>query len=440
MLKMEHKKNKSQWQSAGGDLSQKICPVLKKPWLIMGSTHYIGRSLVKEAKARGMMPIVADTSITRLRRFAERHQLPWCLVSLEDTQALAKAFSKVYVVVNGYSASLRATQECLEACLQSGAHYVDGCQDYRILSLIYRYHQKAERKKIWILPGCGLSSITESLVRTMVDQALLKHEQKAVEPIERVPFKFILTIEGFEPKNLIHLGSMLSMGIPWGIEWQKGILKRLKMTKRVRRVVLRHETKMGVVFPSVDLITLPRQFPIESFRTLLIQPTLYTSCFAVMGWLNEQLGPQVTQKKTVLNWLQKSSIRLSKYLRTKIEDLKNERLYIWLKGKRGDLELPMLGIETEGLYPLILNMQLQAVQALIESPPSQASFGVISLSSLMGEKKVLQGESRVSYGVFCERSEPVEDDVLEAAPLAYIVTEPVPVREKQVIMQSEAVL
>jgi len=408
ILKVDQKKNKPQWQASSSDLSQKVCPILKKPWLVMGGTHYLGRSLVKEAKARGMMPIVVDTSITRLRRFAELYQLPWCLVSLEDTQALARTFSKVFLVVNGYSASLRATQECLEACLQSGAHYIDSCQDYRILSLIYRYHQKAEQKKIWILPGCGLSSITESLVRTMVDQSLLKNEEVS---LEAVPFKFVLAIEGFEPKNMIHLGSMLRMGIPWGIEWQKGVLKRLKIAKRVRRVVLRQETKMGVVFPSADLITLPRQFPIESFRTLLIQPTFYTSCFAFMGWLNEK----VAQKKTVLRWLQKKSIGFSKYLRTEIEELKKERLYIWLKGKRGDLELPMLGIETEGLYPLMLNMQLQAVQVLVESTPPEVSFGVTSLSLFMGEKEVLQGESRISYGIFT------------------------PVREKQTMMQPEAV-
>ena len=75
----------------------------------------------------------------------------------------------------------------------------------------------------------------------------------------------------------------------------------------------------------------------------------------------------------------------------------------------------MLGIETEGLYPLMLNMQLQAVQVLVESTPPEVSFGVTSLSLFLGEKEVLQGESRISYGIFT------------------------PVREKQTMMQPEAV-
>ena len=359
----------------------------KSQWLILGSTHFMGRALAKKAQSEGLVPVLADNSISRLRHFAQKLDLPWCLVSYDEKASLVKAFSKVAVVINCYTSSVRKTQACVEACIQAGVHYIDGCQDYRLLSVLYHYHDEALKKNIIVMSSCGLASVTEAMARLMVKQSLMfdeKKEEKHTFVNRIVPFKFLVAIEGFDPKNIIHLGSILNMGLPTGIEWRKGALKKLKISKRIRNITLRNEKKTGIVFPLPEIISLPRRLPVESIRTLIIQPRLYAGCFAFMGWLNEK----VTKRKSLLGFFQKGAVPLSKYLRTKIVQLDKERLYIWIKGKQGELDLPMVGIETEGLYPLILDAQIRALKAI----PSVTVRGVVSMVDGLGERAVLQGD------------------------------------------------
>ena len=69
-------------------------------WVIYGATGYTGTLLAEEAVRRGHRPLLCGRSAQKLRPLAERLQLPFTAVSLDDAKGLRAAFAGKVAVLH----------------------------------------------------------------------------------------------------------------------------------------------------------------------------------------------------------------------------------------------------------------------------------------------------------------------------------------------------
>jgi short subunit dehydrogenase-like uncharacterized protein len=139
-------------------------------WVLYGAAGTTGRLITEVAVRRGHRPILAGRSAGPLRSLAERHGLAWQVVDLEDAHRLQQLVGSapLSVLAGGpfHTASLRVAQ----ACLASGAHYLDLANEVPVLEAIYGLDDVARARGVTLLPAVGFGAVAaDSLARHVAD-------------------------------------------------------------------------------------------------------------------------------------------------------------------------------------------------------------------------------------------------------------------------------
>ncbi|MBZ0286557.1 MAG: saccharopine dehydrogenase NADP-binding domain-containing protein, partial [Anaerolineae bacterium] len=140
-------------------------------WMLYGATGYTGQLVAAEAVKRGHKPLLAGRSEAKLKPLAERLNLEYVAVPLDDAEALAKAVSRVRLVYHSAGPFVDTSDAMIRACLASGAHYLDITGEIAVFQNAYRYHDAARDKGIAIIPGVGFDVIpSDCLLKYVADQ------------------------------------------------------------------------------------------------------------------------------------------------------------------------------------------------------------------------------------------------------------------------------
>jgi short subunit dehydrogenase-like uncharacterized protein len=140
-------------------------------WMLYGATGYTGQLVAEEAVKRGHKPLLAGRSAAKLKSLAERLNLEYVAVALDDADALAKAVSRVKVVYHSAGPFVHTSDPMLKACLASGAHYLDITGEIAVFQNAFRYSEAAREKGIAIISGVGFDVIpSDCLLKYVADQ------------------------------------------------------------------------------------------------------------------------------------------------------------------------------------------------------------------------------------------------------------------------------
>lgn len=140
-------------------------------WMLYGATGYTGQLVAEEAVKRGHKPLLAGRSAAKLKPLAERLNLEYVAVSLDDADALAKAVSRVKLVYHSAGPFVDTSDPMLKACLASGAHYLDITGEIAVFQNAFRYGDAAREKEIAIISGVGFDVIpSDCLIKYVADQ------------------------------------------------------------------------------------------------------------------------------------------------------------------------------------------------------------------------------------------------------------------------------
>ena len=94
-------------------------------WMIYGSYGYTGRLITQLAVERGHQPTLAGRNEAKLKAQAQELGLPWSVVDLADAQGLRGALSTTTAVLHCAGPFSSTFQPMLDACLETGVHYLD---------------------------------------------------------------------------------------------------------------------------------------------------------------------------------------------------------------------------------------------------------------------------------------------------------------------------
>ncbi|MEO6252468.1 MAG: saccharopine dehydrogenase NADP-binding domain-containing protein [Ferruginibacter sp.] len=132
---------------------------MQDQFLLYGANGYTGKLIAKLASTYNLQPILAGRTEALIKPLAEALQLPYRIIDLDDTAALQTALSEVNLVLHAAGPYVYTAKQMIEACLQTGVHYIDINGDISVFEMLKHYDAAAKEKNIMVMPGVGFDVV-----------------------------------------------------------------------------------------------------------------------------------------------------------------------------------------------------------------------------------------------------------------------------------------
>ena len=128
-------------------------------FLLYGANGYTGQLIAKLASAYQIQPILAGRTTANIKPLAEALQLSYRIVDLNDAEQLKKVLSEVKLVLHCAGPFAATAKQMIDACLETGVHYLDINGDIAVFEMLKKYDAAAREKKIMVMPGVGFDVV-----------------------------------------------------------------------------------------------------------------------------------------------------------------------------------------------------------------------------------------------------------------------------------------
>ena len=173
--------------------------------IIYGATGYSGRLIVQQAVARGLRPVVAGRDERAVATMAARSGLKWAIARVEEPASLRAMMASGTVLLNAAGPFSTTAIPLLEACLSTGAHYLDITGIAGSIEPVAARSQEAVHRGVMLMPAVGFEVVASD--------CLLAHVAR------RLPSATLLRL-GFDKSDPTSSGSikttveMAGLGVP----------------------------------------------------------------------------------------------------------------------------------------------------------------------------------------------------------------------------------
>lgn len=217
---------------------------MKNNWMIYGANGYTGRLIVKEAKKRGMNPILAGRNEDELEEICKDTGFECRIFGLEDSAAVEQALEGIAVVLHCAGPFSATSQPMIEACLANGCHYLDITGEISVFANAHRQSEEARHEDIVLMPGVGFDVVpTDCLAAMLV---------KKLPAATNMVLAFSSTSGRMSPGTAKTSVEGLAGG---GCVRQDGKLKWVPLAWKTRVIPFRNGRHLAVTIPWGDVFT-----------------------------------------------------------------------------------------------------------------------------------------------------------------------------------------
>ncbi len=132
---------------------------MQNQFLLYGANGYTGKLIAKLSSTYNIQPILAGRTEASIKPLADELQLPYRIIDLDNAEQLQKALAKVTLVLHAAGPYVYTAKQMIEACLQTGVHYIDINGDISVFEMIKKYDAAAKEKNIMLMPGVGFDVV-----------------------------------------------------------------------------------------------------------------------------------------------------------------------------------------------------------------------------------------------------------------------------------------
>mgnify|MGYP003547759370 FL=1 len=138
--------------------------MLLNSFLLYGANGYTGELIARYAKQYNLEPILAGRRKEVIEPLAKQLNYTCKVFDLNDKASLIEALKDVKLVIHAAGPFQFTAQQMIEACLETGTHYLDINGDIAVFELIKRYDAAAKKAGIMLLPGAGFDVVPTDCV------------------------------------------------------------------------------------------------------------------------------------------------------------------------------------------------------------------------------------------------------------------------------------
>ncbi len=145
---------------------------MAKPWMLYGANGYTGQLTAREAKRRGMTPILAGRRRETLEPMAQELGLEVRAFDLDDPAAVAKNLEGMALVLNDAGPFSATAQKMLAGCMAAKAHYLDITGEIAVFEHVHTRSEEYRRAGIVAMPGVGFDVVPSDCLAAMLKRAM----------------------------------------------------------------------------------------------------------------------------------------------------------------------------------------------------------------------------------------------------------------------------
>ena len=128
-------------------------------FLLYGANGYTGKLIAKYAAQYGLNPVLAGRREEAIKPLAAELNLSYKVIDINNTSQIKAALHEVKVVVHAAGPFADTARQMIDACLQTGTHYLDINGDIGVFEMIKGFDAKAKEKNIMLMPGVGFDVV-----------------------------------------------------------------------------------------------------------------------------------------------------------------------------------------------------------------------------------------------------------------------------------------
>ena len=169
-------------------------------FLIYGANGYTGELAAREAARRGLTPVLAGRKSEAVGRLAAELGLPHRAFGLDDPAALRQGLAGlpgIAAVLHCAGPFVRTSASMVEACLETGVHYLDITGEIPVFEGVLGRGEAARRAGVALLPGVGFDVVPSDCLAARLAAAL--------------PTATHLDLAFFAPRGTASRGTMKTM-------------------------------------------------------------------------------------------------------------------------------------------------------------------------------------------------------------------------------------
>ena len=128
-------------------------------YLIYGANGYTGALIAREAVPRGHRPVLAGRNAAGVSALARELGLDHRAFGLDDPATVRAGLQGMTVVLHCAGPFAHTAGAVAEACLQTGAHYLDVTGEISVFEMLAQRDEAAKAAGVMLLPGAGFDVV-----------------------------------------------------------------------------------------------------------------------------------------------------------------------------------------------------------------------------------------------------------------------------------------
>jgi short subunit dehydrogenase-like uncharacterized protein len=141
-------------------------------WMIYGANGYTGELIAREAKQRGLTPVLAGRSAEKIAPLAQSLGLEHRAFGLDAPAEVAAGLKGVSLVLHCAGPFSATARPMMDGCLAARAHYLDITGEISVFELAQSLHARAQAAGVVLCPGVGFDVIPTDCVAAALKAAL----------------------------------------------------------------------------------------------------------------------------------------------------------------------------------------------------------------------------------------------------------------------------
>jgi len=140
--------------------------------MIYGANGYTGDLIARRATAKGLTPVLAGRTESKIAPLAKELGLDYRIFPLDDAESIAAQLKTFALVLHAAGPFVHTARAMMEACLRSGTHYLDITGEIPVFEMGAALGEKAAKAGIMIMPGTGFDVVPTDCMAVFLKEQL----------------------------------------------------------------------------------------------------------------------------------------------------------------------------------------------------------------------------------------------------------------------------
>ena len=331
--------------------------------MIYGANGYTGRLTANEAVRRGMRPVLAGRNAPAIESLAQELGMDCAVISLDDGAALRQALAPMSVVLHCAGPFSATAEPMVEACLDTGTHYLDITGEISVFEALHALDARARQADVVLCPGAGFDVVPTDCLAARLVEAL------------PAATRLVLAFEaGGGPSPGTAKTSIEGLG-RGGCVRKNGRLKRVPLAWKTREIPFASGTRHAMTIPWGDVFTAWVSTGIGDIEVYLSVSPATSRRLQRIRWLRPFLALDPVQR-----WMKR---RIERTVRGPDADTRQtSQTQLWGEAASADGRLVSGQMTTPNGYELTVTASLALVDRLLSGQGPEGGYYTPSL--LMG--------------------------------------------------------